>query len=156
VSMRSDRATLGPRGRCWQEGARAGVGAARCVLALCGDCAAAVWFAERGGRARWYCYDGVHQASRFALVPPYATVGCVREIEVRQPLAARVFVVLFAGGFVLYIGIDFIVAAARGQDVSGAPAGIVMVVFAVALSYRLATLWMGGQSHIAGWGCLGW
>jgi hypothetical protein len=64
----------------------------------------------------------------------------VREIEIRPPLAARVFVVLFAGGFVLYIGIYFVVAAVRGQDVGGAPAGIGIAVFAAAVGYRMAAL----------------
>ncbi len=42
MSMRSDRVTLGPRGRCWQEGARAGDGAAQGPHAVSWRCAGIV------------------------------------------------------------------------------------------------------------------
>lgn len=64
----------------------------------------------------------------------------MRELVVRPPLAARIFVVLFTGGFVLCVTIVLVLAIARHQDVSGAPIGIGMALFAGLLGYRLAIL----------------
>jgi hypothetical protein len=64
----------------------------------------------------------------------------VRELEVGQPLAARIVALALPGAFVLWTARVLALALLHHQDVSGAPAAIGMAVFAGALGYRLATL----------------
>jgi hypothetical protein len=64
----------------------------------------------------------------------------VPKIVVRRSLAGRALAALFTGGFGVFVVVTFALAAARGQDVSGAPIAFGMAVLAGALGYRLAAL----------------
>jgi hypothetical protein len=75
----------------------------------------------------------------------------VRELDFRQPLAARIFALAFCGGFVIYVAASTAVAFARQQDVSGAPFAIGMALFAAALGSP-ADFW--GADRRAQW--TGW
>ena len=74
----------------------------------------------------------------------------VPSISVRVPLAIRVYIAVFAGGFIVFVIVTLINAIRHHAAVGAAPIAVAMAAFAGCLAYRLAgmAVYSAGQELV--------